>query len=81
MLSSLHTVQCLPIVSTAKSHGDWMSTAQFTAILLSISKQGKEWNNFAYLLFAAQLQQWVGRQHHLSPCADIFHLHALKLKF
>lgn len=57
VLSSLDSVQCLPTVSAAKSHGDWMPAAQFTAFLLSISRQGKEWNSFAYLLLAAQLQQ------------------------
>lgn len=81
VLSSLHTAQCLLLVSAAKSHGHWISTAQFTALLLSTSRQGKEWNNFVSLLLAAPLQQWVRRQHYLSPCAAIFQLHALKLKF
>lgn len=72
-------IQSSACLCTAKSHGDWMSTAQFTAFL-SISRQVKEQDNFAYLPLAAQLQQLVVRQHHLSSCADIFQLHILKLK-
>lgn len=73
-------IQSSACLRTAKSHVDWMSTAQFTAFL-SISREVKEEDNSAYLSLVAQLQQLVVRQHHLSSCADIFQLHILKLKF
>lgn len=60
VLNHLHTIQQLSSVSTAKSHGDWLSAAQFIALLSSINSQGKAWNNFSYLLPAAPFQwRWM----------------------